>query len=254
MPVPAHEPADEPARVRRRVPVVLLGALALIVLGLTGVAGAAFRLTFTTLERLGRLCGFGDDSSLLPVCLDVAGVMATVVWLWPLMPREARSWARWVAVATIGGSVLGNALLHYLEAFGLRPPWLVVVVVSAVPPAVLGAVVHLAVLVLHGLVRAPSTGDEDDDQGPDGEAGSGADQDERPAFPSPLTSADLDEVLAADVRLWAAWAGDDQSRPAPSRDRVMAAYGVGATRAARVLVDARRSVYDPSDSDPTAQG
>jgi hypothetical protein len=44
-------------------------------------------------------------------------------------------------------SVVANALGHGLEAYRLSPPWWVVVAVSAIAPAVLGAVVHLAVLV-----------------------------------------------------------------------------------------------------------
>jgi hypothetical protein len=40
-----------------------------------------------------------------------------------------------------------NAVVHYLGGYGLRPTWWLIVGVSAIPPATLGAVVHLAVLV-----------------------------------------------------------------------------------------------------------
>ena len=47
----------------------------------------------------------------------------------------------------LGLSVAANALGHGLDAYRLAPAWWVVVIVSAIAPAVLGAVVHLAVLV-----------------------------------------------------------------------------------------------------------
>ena len=52
-----------------------------------------------------------------------------------------------LSLALLGLSVAANALGHGLAAFALAPAWWVVVVVSAIAPAVLGAVVHLAVLV-----------------------------------------------------------------------------------------------------------
>ena len=59
----------------------------------------------------------------------------------------ARRFARALALGLLGLSVAANALGHGLAAYRLAPAWWVVVIVSAIAPAVLGAVVHLAVLV-----------------------------------------------------------------------------------------------------------
>ena len=57
-------------------------------------------------------------------------------------PRGSRS-------ACSALSVAANALGHGLAAYVLLPPWWVVVILSGIAPAVLGAMVHLAVLVGH---------------------------------------------------------------------------------------------------------
>jgi hypothetical protein len=62
-------------------------------------------------------------------------------------PRRRAGSARGLALGLLGLSVAANALGHGLAAFALAPPWWVVVTVSVIAPAVLGAVVHLAVLV-----------------------------------------------------------------------------------------------------------
>lgn len=62
-------------------------------------------------------------------------------------PSPARRFARALALILLGSSVAANALGHGLAAYSARPHWTVVVLVSAVAPAVLGACVHLAVLV-----------------------------------------------------------------------------------------------------------
>lgn len=117
---------------------VLFGLLAV-------VAGAAAVLSFAALDELGRLCGFGGLSPLLPVTLDAGAAAGSVAWL-SRDTGPARSFGRALALVLLAGSVAGNALSHALSAYGTRPPWPVVVLVSAVAPAVLGAVVHLAQL------------------------------------------------------------------------------------------------------------
>jgi hypothetical protein len=58
-------------------------------------------------------------------------------------------------VVLLASSVAGNAVVHGLAAYRLAAPWWLVVAVSAVAPAVLGAVVHLAVLVAQGRTASP---------------------------------------------------------------------------------------------------
>ena len=79
--------------------------------------------------------------------VDAGAAAGSLVWLGGWAQRTARSFARALALGLLGLSVAANALGHGLAAYRLAPAWWVVVIVSAVAPAVLGAVVHLAVLV-----------------------------------------------------------------------------------------------------------
>ena len=112
------------------------------------VATAAAVLSFSALSDLSLVCGFAAQLAwLLPVVIDAGAAAGSLVWLGGQANQAARSFARTLALALLTMSVAANALGHGLEAFRLEPAWWVVVIVSAVAPAVLGAVVHLAVLV-----------------------------------------------------------------------------------------------------------
>lgn len=111
------------------------------------VATAAAVLSFDALRGLALLCGFSQGLAwLLPVVVDAGAAAGSLVWLGGRAPVRARRFARALALVLLGSSVAANALSHGLAAYGMRPAWWVVVVVSGVAPAVLGAVVHLAVL------------------------------------------------------------------------------------------------------------
>ena len=112
------------------------------------VAGSAAVLSFAALRDLALLCGFSRSLGwLLPVVVDAGAAAGSLVWLGGRDAGSARRFARALALGLLTLSVAANALGHGLAAYRLAPPWWVVVVVSAVAPAVLGAVVHLAVLV-----------------------------------------------------------------------------------------------------------
>lgn len=112
------------------------------------VATAAAVLSFAALRDLALVCGFTARLAwLLPLVIDAGAAAGSLVWLGGWAAGSARRFARLLALALLGLSVAANALGHGLAAYGLAPPWWVVVAVSAVAPAVLGAVVHLAVLV-----------------------------------------------------------------------------------------------------------
>lgn len=112
------------------------------------VAVAAAVLSFAVLRDLALVCGFAPRLAwLLPVVVDAGAAAGSLVWLGAFTQDRARRFARALALALLALSVAANALGHGMAAFGLAPPWWVVVLVSAVAPAVLGAVVHLAVLV-----------------------------------------------------------------------------------------------------------
>lgn len=112
------------------------------------VAGAAAMLSFAALRDLAELCGFATVLAwLLPVVVDAGAAAGSLVWLRDGTAEPARRFARRLALGLLGLSVAANALGHGLAAFVLLPPWWVVVLLSGIAPAVLGAMVHLAVLV-----------------------------------------------------------------------------------------------------------
>lgn len=129
---------------------------------LSVVASAAAVLSFSALRDLALLCGFDRSLAwLLPLVVDCGAAVGCVVWLSSSSrgedlrrtssPREdvlrPQRFARSLTWLLLASSVVGNALVHGLSAYHLQPAWWVVVAVSAIAPAVLGATVHLAVLV-----------------------------------------------------------------------------------------------------------
>lgn len=123
--------------------------------GLAVVAVAAAVLSFDALRALAALAGTpGELAWLLPVTIDAAALVATRLWLAAGAPDRARTFARSLALTMIAASVAGNATSHALVAYQVTPPWWAVVAVAAVPPAVLGAVAHLAALAARQPVPA----------------------------------------------------------------------------------------------------
>jgi hypothetical protein len=123
------------------------------------VAAAAAVLSFSALRDLAALCGFAERLAwLLPVVIDAGAAAGCIVWLGIGRSSRAARFARSLTFVLLGSSVAGNAVVHGLTAYRLLPPWWLVVAVSAVAPAVLGAVVHLAVLVGRG-TQDPRTPD-----------------------------------------------------------------------------------------------
>jgi hypothetical protein len=215
------------------------------VVGLTVVGLAAAVLTFTTLFSLAVACGFDPRLAwLLPVSVDVAGLVALRIWL-----REGPEFAQALMMACIVLSVAGNATQHGLAAYNMPIPWWVIVVVSAVPPSVLAAVVHLA----HRVARsgaASSDAAQERDTGPVQATVKGVvspdhrepdRHDEVPAIESgpvdqaePSRPAEDDELLPDLVQ----WSEKDG---VPSRNAVMKRFGVGTTRATRLLEQLART-------------
>jgi hypothetical protein len=120
------------------------------------VASSAAVLSFSALKDLADLCGFHHAlSPLLPGVVDAGAAAGCLVWLSPKdVTTEARRFARALTWVLLASSVAGNAIVHGLSAYGLQPHWTLVVAVSGVAPAVLGAVVHLSVLLGRGATEA----------------------------------------------------------------------------------------------------
>lgn len=125
-------------------------AVAAVLVLLAGVGAAAAVLSFAAIRDLGTRCGFDPALAwLLPVTVDAGAAAGAIVWLARrVAPADARTFAQWLCLTLLGLSVAANGVDHYLSADALTAPLALIVVVSAVAPATLGAVVHLVVLTL----------------------------------------------------------------------------------------------------------
>jgi len=139
--------------------------------GLTAIAWS-----FAALTDLAELVHISDTLTLsvfgwavtiriawgLPITVDVLAVVATRVWLRGTAPADAVRFAQRAAWAAIAASVFGNAYHGLLTGRGR----LDTVIVSAVPAVVIGALVHLAVLV--GRPQVGEMGDGPGEESPGG--------------------------------------------------------------------------------------
>ncbi len=129
----------------------------LITIGMTISAIAAAVSSFNGLRSLALAAGWGTKlSALLPLTVDAYALTATRVWLTsPGGARSARQFARWNAIGAVLLSIIGNAVWHLVAAHLLAVSWPTVVIVGAVPAAVLGLLSHLAVLRSHHAYQLP---------------------------------------------------------------------------------------------------
>jgi hypothetical protein len=112
------------------------------------VAASAAVLSFASLRELAVMCGYDDAlASLFPLIVDAGAAAGCLTWLGWADSDAGRRFARALTWTLLAASVAMNAVGHALVAYGVHPPWGLIVLVSAIPPATLGAVVHLAVLV-----------------------------------------------------------------------------------------------------------
>jgi len=113
------------------------------------VAGAAAVVaSASTLAALAQTAGWSSWTPwLLPAALDIGGCAGGWCWLRPGVPDRARRFGRLVALAGAAGSLIGNAAGHLLTTGYLSAGPTLVVVVGAVPAAVLVALAHLAALL-----------------------------------------------------------------------------------------------------------
>lgn len=217
-----------------------------------GVVGAAAAIaSFTALADFARLCGITalawgwlPIAWLLPLTIDVLAAVASLVWLQRRASDDAVQYARRAAWCAIVATVAANGAHGWLAWSGSSPAWWVAVLVAAVPPVALGAMVHLAVLV----GRSP------DQPAVEGSAGDAwlqllddvlAEPWERPvmawsagvdvAARRPPSRDEGDDELASDLR-WVT----SRLRRLLTRAEVAERYGIGSTRAKTVrdLVDA----------------
>lgn len=197
-----------------------------VVAGMTVTTLSAAVSSFSGLRSLAVATGWPEAlSPLLPFTIDAYAMTATRVWLSGVTrSQRARHFARWNAIGAIGLSLVGNAAWHLIAAKVLGVSWPIVVLVGAVPPAVLGLLSHLA--VLHG------QDDEDEATPPSTELDEHRD----------ATDAGEDELLEA------ARAADDahqaQHGKPITRDELRKALHVGTGRATELL----REIRNPTEA------
>jgi uncharacterized protein DUF2637 len=127
-------------------------------IGLGVVLTAAAVLSFAALRELAVAVSIDTRLAfLLPIAVDAGAAVSCTVWLSPTVQRDARRFACWLTWLLLGATVVGNAAQLGMHANHVVPPWWVAVLVGAIPPAVVGGVVHLLVLVNRGEVAKPAT-------------------------------------------------------------------------------------------------
>jgi hypothetical protein len=124
---------------------------------MTVAAISAALASFAGLRGLAQVAGWPDRLAwLLPVTIDAYAMTSARVWLAETLGNSrARSFARANAIGAIATSILGNAGYHLVAAGLVAISWPIVVLVGAVPAAVLGLTAHLHALTS---VAAPHTG------------------------------------------------------------------------------------------------
>lgn len=116
--------------------------------GMAVAGAAAVVASASTLAALAHTAGWsGWTPWLLPAALDIGGSAGGWCWLRPGVPDRARRFGRLVALTGAAGSLIGNAAGHLLTTHYLSAGPALVVVVGAVPAAVLVALAHLAALL-----------------------------------------------------------------------------------------------------------
>src|SRR4051812_40333532 len=111
-----------------------------VIVGMAVAALSAAVASFAGLRGLAQVAGWPDQLAwLLPVTIDAYATTSARVWLAGTVGGEgARSFARANAIGAIATSIVGNAGYHLIAAGIVVISWPIVVLVGAVPAAVLG--------------------------------------------------------------------------------------------------------------------
>jgi hypothetical protein len=119
-----------------------------VIVGMSVAAISAAVASFAGLRGLAQVAGWPDRLAwLLPVTIDAYAMTSARVWLaGTLGSSQARSFARANAIGAIATSIVGNAGYHLVAAGLVAISWPIVVLVGAVPAAVLGLTAHLHAL------------------------------------------------------------------------------------------------------------
>lgn len=147
---------------------VLVTARIVTTTGLGMVLVAAAVLSFHALDGLAVAVSIPPSLSwLLPIAVDAGAAVSCGCWLSRWVNPDASRFARGMTWSLLGLTVVANAGQLGMHAAGINPPWWVAVLVGAIPPAVVGGTVHLAVLVGRGVPTTDPLDEADDQAEPD---------------------------------------------------------------------------------------
>lgn len=194
--------------------------------GLAVVLAAAAVLSFDALRALAVAVSIPDRFAwLLPIAVDAGAAVSCATWLGGRTTRDAARFAGRMTWCLLAVTVIGNAAQLGMAAHDILPPWYVAVLVGSIPPAVVGATVHLVVLLVRRPVPVRTAQTVQTVQ--TAQPTETTDNDEQ------VVEADVgalhDELLPA-VRAWL-----DQQPGTPSQRQLRAEFGVGAERARRLM-------------------
>jgi hypothetical protein len=122
-----------------------------VISGMTTAAVSAAVASFAGLRGLAEVAGWPARLAwLLPITIDAYAMTSARVWLaGTLGSSRTRAFARANAIGAIGAiatSIIGNAGYHLVATGIISISWPIVVLVGAVPAAVLGLTAHLHAL------------------------------------------------------------------------------------------------------------
>jgi hypothetical protein len=119
-----------------------------VIVGMTVAAISAAVASFAGLRGLAQVAGWPDRLAwLLPVTIDAYVMTSARVWLAAAVgSSRVRRFARANAIGAIATSIVGNAGYHLVAADLVAISWPIIVLVGAVPAAVLGLTAHLHAL------------------------------------------------------------------------------------------------------------
>ncbi|MDL4817757.1 DUF2637 domain-containing protein [Actinomadura sp. OS1-43] len=133
---------------------------------MTIAAVSAAVASFAGLYGLATVAGWPVRLAwLLPITIDAYAMTSARVWLAnSTRSRAARRFARTNALGAITTSIAGNAAYHAISTGLLDLSWPIVVIVGAVPAAVLGLTAHLH--ALRGRVETDPVREDEPKDGP----------------------------------------------------------------------------------------
>jgi len=186
------------------------------------VLGSAAVLSFDGLRGLALAVSISPWLAwLMPIVVDAGAAVSCAVWLGGRSAKDAASFAGRMTWALLLVTVAGNAGQLGMHAHGVVPPWWVAVAVGAIAPAVVGATVHLVVL----MVRTTETTRT---AGPTTQTAVTVVEPTPPAIEA-VPDVPTDELLPA-VREWIG-----KQTGTPSQRQLRSEFGVGADRARRLM-------------------